>query len=160
MIIAGCTGPGVSDVDANGGQPPSTHEPEPAQSSPITERLDGYDEFELWSSGKEVEVEGLSESLGVRVFEPWQDRYDLGFVGVATLEDFCIVAFSTTGADLEAGNLSLAVLSRYNTAYEAYRVDVKPSEVRHLLDDQREVCAGLEWREEWGSSTVAAPYDA
>lgn len=158
FVAAGCTGPGVSGD--NGGQPPSASETEPAPSSPITERMGEYDEFQFWSSGREIDVPGLSGSLGVRVFEPLQDMYDLGFVGIAPLEEYCIVAFSTTGADPEAGTLSLAILSRYNLTYEAYMVDVHPSEMSDALDDQREVCAGLEWPEEEGGSTDTAPYVA
>lgn len=150
VLITGCTA-GAGASDGSDRQLPSISEPEPtqAQSSPITERLGGYDEFENWSSGEDAE--GLSESLGIRVFEPGQDMRDLGFIGIAQLEEFCVVAFSTTGANLEAGNLSLVVMSRYNIEYEMYAVDVHPGEVPDLLAGQRGVCAGREWREEWGN---------
>lgn len=153
LLITGCTA-GAGTSDGNGGQLPSISETEPAQPNPITERLGDYDEFENWSSGEEAE--GLSESLGISVFEPRQYMHDLGFIGIAPLGDFCIVAFSTTGANSEMGNISVVILSRYNIEYEMYAVDVHPGEVPDLLAGQRGVCAGREWREEWGDPMGSA----
>jgi hypothetical protein len=71
---------------------------------------------------------------------PIADRVDEGWVGVAPLEQYCIITFRTVGTEPATDMLAAAVLSRYNVRLTILIGGGTPKQLKPGIDKARAYC--------------------
>lgn len=107
---------------------------------------DDYDEVVNWTNGDVlVEAQSFADQVGLEaILVPYESYVDLGYIGVSPLEDGCIVAFSQVGADLDRGEMSYVVLSRFDLDFSIVgEPGLTVERIKDELNQLRPQCAEI-----------------
>lgn len=63
-------------------------------------------------------------------------------VGVALLEDYCVVGVHSPEEEQERGLVNVMIMSRFNEAHTIQLLELTPEDVRTMLDQYRPFCSG------------------
>jgi len=145
VLATACTSEGA---DPQGSASPTTSSQDstssPAQPSPTatsgTSTPSGYDELANWSSGdSDPSMTATGKLMGVgNLTFPRPGYVDMGWVGVAPFEKYCIIAFHSV--DNKPDQLAAAVLSRYNTRMTITIQPGTPQQLKSDIDTVRVYC--------------------
>lgn len=117
-----------------------------------------YDEWSNWATSQVVP--GMSQAAQLwgldAIVVPQQGYLDQNFIGVAKFQQFCVVAFSTDGADTGSGHISMVILSRYNSYFTVTETDIPPKKLKVDLDSWSNVCNNQTPMPASSSSSTAA----
>ena len=110
----------------------------------------GYDRWQEMNGGTTdiPEMADMADAYGLGMLNWPSETYaeqqsPLGTaVGVALLEDYCVVAVHSPQEEQEQGLVNVTVMSRFNETYAAEQLELTPEDVRSMLDQHRPFCSG------------------
>lgn len=106
---------------------------------------EGFDRWKRMSSGDTLEeMTAMAPIFGVKAINiPNKEYLDKGTVGVAQLEDFCVLGFNEAPSS-ESGDplLDMTLMSRYNSAYIVVMPNLTVENVPKMVEKYRSVCTG------------------
>lgn len=113
----------------------------PAVSENIPSGYDRWDELDGGPSGI-PEMDDLARAYGLEQISLPTESHLKDYMGVAQLEDYCVVGFHSPEEAQESGLMDVAILSRLNEAYTIVLPALPPENVRMMLDKYRPFCSG------------------
>lgn len=136
-VFTGCASSASPISERSSSTPPTADSSAPIPSVPA-----GYDEMKNWSSGQtNATMQKVAAQLGLSaIYIPVQTFQDQGFTGVSPYEKRCVAVFTGAGADTTSGNVSMAVLSRYDDSLNDAEPNLDLQGARDFLQQEAANC--------------------